>query len=115
MSSKPILLDRYTKVVLTLIALFAGIIALRPLVRPAPIHAQSDSSFLYVEPGVTTLRRPDGTAQVEGKMMIDLRTGDIFGFPTLIGGPYPVDPAHSEPPVSRPMYLGRFDLSQMKH
>jgi hypothetical protein len=26
-----------------------------------------------------------------------------------------VDPAHSEPPVSRPMYLGRFDLSQMKH
>ena len=41
MSSNPILLDRYTKFVLTLIALFAGIIALRPLLRPAPIHAQS--------------------------------------------------------------------------
>jgi len=30
-----------------------------------------------VEPGYTTLREPDGSAQMYGKMVIDMRTGDI--------------------------------------
>ena len=107
--------DCYTKILLTVIAIFLGVVVVHPLVRPAPIHAQSDYSFLYVEPGVTTLRKPDGTRQVDGKMMIDMRNGDIWGFPTIAGGPYPIDIAHSQPPVSMPMYLGRFDFSQMKH
>jgi hypothetical protein len=90
-----------------------GIIALRPWIQPAPIQAQSDYSYLYVEPRVTALRKPDGTEQVQGKVMIDMRNGDIWGFPTMSGAPYPVDAAHTEPPVSYPMYLGRFEFSKM--
>ncbi len=105
--------DRFTKLVLTVIALLLGVIAFRPVIRPASIQAQSDYSHLYVEPGTTTVRRPDGTQQVEGKMVIDLRNGDIWGFPTMYGTPYPVDIAHSQPPVSAPIYLGRFDFSKM--
>ena len=44
--------------------------------------------------------------------MIDMRTGDIWGFPTLVEGPYPVDATKTEPPKSRPMYLGKFILSE---
>lgn len=105
--------DGYIKLILTVIALLLGIVAFRPLVRPAAIQAQSDYSYLYVEPGTTTVRRPDGTRQVDGKMVIDMRTGDVWGFPTTLGSPYPVDPAHSEPPVSTPIYLGRFDFSKI--
>lgn len=118
MSIKPALhfgTGLYTRILLTLIAVFLGIVALRPIVRPAPVEAQADSPRVYVEPGTTTLRNPDGTQQVEGKVMIDLRTGEIWGFPTLSPYGYPVDVAHSAPPVSAPMYLGRFDFSKMRH
>ncbi len=107
--------EAYTKVMLTVIAVFLGIIALRPAVKPAPVQAQSDYSYLYVEPGTTSLRKPDGTRQVEGKIVVDMRNGDVWGFPTLsgMGLPYPVDPAHRLPPVSEPMYLGQFDFSNL--
>ena len=103
----------YTQAVLTIIALFLGIIAFRPAANPVAVHAQSDSPSIYVEPRTTLLRKPDGTSQMQGKVFIDLRTGDTWGFPTLSDVPYPVDAAKSEPPVSEPMYLGRFDLSKM--
>src|SRR6516225_9299575 len=54
--------------------------------------------LVLVEPGYTTLRKPDGSAQMYGKMVIDMRTGDIWGFPTLAQGPYPVDMASAVPP-----------------
>ena len=98
---------------MTVIAVLLAILALRPATDPAPVLAQSGGSSLYVEPGVTMLRKPDGTAQSQGKVIIDLRTGDIYGFPTLSGAPYPLDSTKPEPPVSEPMYLGRFDLSKM--
>jgi hypothetical protein len=50
---------------------------------------------------------------MEGKVFIDMRNGDIWGFPTLSSTPYPVDLVNSTPPVSAPMYLGRFDFSRM--
>jgi hypothetical protein len=46
-------------------------------------------------------------------MVVDLRNGDVWGFPTLLGSPYPVDPTRSQPPTSTPIYLGRFDFSKM--
>jgi hypothetical protein len=104
--------DLYQRIVLTAIAFLLAILALRPAANPIPVMAQSGS--YYVEPGVTTLRKPDGTQQVQGKVIIDLRTGDIYGFPTLSGAPYPVDTTKPEAPVSQPMYLGRFDLSKMR-
>jgi len=103
----------YTNVVLTLIALFLGAIALRPVTHPTPVLAQSDFSFLYVEPRTTLLRKPDGSQQVEGKVVIDMRNGDIWGFPTLSSTPYPVDTFNQVPPVVPPMYLGKFDFSKM--
>jgi hypothetical protein len=48
---------------------------------------------------------------VYGKVVIDMRNGDIWGFPTLVQGPYPIDTASSKPPTSRPMYLGKFLFS----
>lgn len=105
-------LDRFVKTLLVITVLFLGLIALRPLVQPAPVSAQTnDSSRFYVEPGTTMLRKPDGTAQVYGKVFIDMQTGDVWGFPTNTTDPYPSNPANSTPPKSHPMYLGKFVLS----
>ena len=105
--------DLYTKCVLTLIAVLLGVIAFLPIARPRAVSAESNYSYLYVEPRITTLRKPDGTQQVEGKVVIDMRNGDVWGFPTLSSAPYPVDLVHTQPPVSTPMYLGQFDFSKM--
>jgi hypothetical protein len=105
-------LDWFVKLLLAMIVLFLAALVFRPVVQPAPVLAQTaDSRSFYVEPGYTMLRKPDGSGQMYGKMMIDMRTGDIWGFPTLVEGPYPVDVAKSEPPKSHPMYLGKFVLS----
>jgi hypothetical protein len=110
------LANLYTKVTLTAIAVFLGVLALHPLAAPQPVSAQSggDSPDLYIEPGTTVIRKPDGSAQMQGKVVIDLRTGDVWGFPTIDRVPYPVDWTKSTPPVSPPMYLGKFDFSKMR-
>ena len=72
----------------------------------------SSDTSTGVEPGYTMIRKPDGTAQVYGKVVIDMRNGDIWGFPTLAQGPYPVDTAKTTPPKSYPMYLGKFMFSE---
>jgi hypothetical protein len=116
MHSNPIdrpYLDAYSKCVLTVIALLLAAIAFRPILRPSVASAQVDERRIYIEPRTTTLRKPDGTAQMEGKVVVDLRTGNIWGFPTLTSAPYPVDTSRTEPPVSSPMYLGKFDFSKM--
>ena len=98
--------DFTTKLLLTLIAAFLGAIAL----RPNDAHAQSSpTADLYFEPGFHWLRKPDGMARIQGKVAIDRRTGAIWGFPTGVDGPYPVNFSEPEPPVARPMYLGKFD------
>jgi hypothetical protein len=106
--------DLYSKVVLTAIALLLAAIAFRPITHPQTASAASNySNYLYVEPGTTSIRKPDGSSQVEGKVIIDMRTGDIWGFPTLAPVPYPFDSVNSKPPVSSPVYLGKFDLAKM--
>jgi hypothetical protein len=106
-------LDWFVKMLLLLIALFLGTFVFRPVVQPPPVQAQArDGASFYVEPGYTMLRKPDGSGQMYGKMMIDMRTGDIWGFPTLVEGPYPMDSAKPEPPKSHPIYLGKFVLSE---
>ena len=72
--------DWTVKTLLVVATLFLGMIALRQLVQPLPVLAQSDSSRFYVEPG-TTMRKPDGTSQLYGKVFIDMQTGDVWGFP----------------------------------
>src|SRR3954471_17896158 len=104
----------YTKCVLTSIAILLLILVLQPAIRPTVASAQSDYSYLYIEPRTTIIRRPDGGAQMQGKVVIDLRNGEIWGFPTLTSAPYPVDTTKPVPPVSEPMYLGKFDFSKME-
>ena len=104
----------YTQIVLTIIAVFLGVLAIRPAVHPVTVQAQSESSWLYVEPQTTTIRKPDGTGQMPGRMVVNLRTGEIWGFPTLSDLPYPVNVGSTQPPVSEPMYLGKFDLTKVK-
>jgi hypothetical protein len=103
----------YTKCVLTVIAVLLAVVAFRPLANPVVASADSNYGYLYVEPRTTTLRNPDGTQQLEGKVVIDMRNGNIWGFPTLSSAPYPVDPTRPQAPVSSPMYLGKFDFSKI--
>ena len=105
----------YTKCVLTVIAILLLILVLPPAVHPPVASAQSDYSYLYVEPRTTILRKPDGSAQMQGKVVIDMRNGNVWGFPTLSSAPYPVDTTKPQPPVSSPMYLGKFDFSKIEN
>ena len=106
-------LGTYPKCVLTIIAVLLAVIAIRPFASPPITAAASDSQSLYVEPGTTALRSPDGMQQVQGKVIIDLRNGDVWGFPTPPSVPYPVDVTRNDPPTSTPMYLGKFDFSKL--
>ena len=110
-----------TNVLLLVIAVALIAIAVRPLRQPYPAQAQAQtapiqttaSDPLYIEPGTVMLRSTDGNTQVFGKMIVDLNTGGIWGFPTLTGSPYPVDITSTKPPVSHPMFLGTFALGDI--
>jgi hypothetical protein len=102
--------DVCTNFLLFVIAIALVAIALRPYVDPAPALAQSTSRSFYIEPGVQMLRYPDGTGQVYGKVVVDLRNGKVWGFPTGTTDPYPSNPIDSKPPTSRPFPLGKFAL-----
>lgn len=107
--------DNFTRVLLVLIAALLAIIAARPIVQPPSVQAQASDVYpFYVEPGYTTIRKPDGSSQVLGKVFIDMRTGDIWGFPTLSQSPYPIDATQPKPPKTYPMYLGKFMLEDAK-
>jgi hypothetical protein len=109
-------LDRFAKAIFVIIAILLGLLVFHSIVRPVPVRAQVEEGYpFYVEPGYTMLRKPDGTAQMYGKVVIDMRSGDIWGFPTLTQGPYPVDTAKTTPPKSYPMYLGKFMFSEAQH
>jgi hypothetical protein len=106
--------DPVTRIALLIIAASLAVLAFRPLFTPAPVlanPAEPQPYALYVEPGTTTVKAPDGSSQYQGKVMIDMSNGNIWGFPTLSSTPYPIDSTKSTPPVSHPIYLGKFDLA----
>jgi hypothetical protein len=107
--------NNLTKLLLTLVALLLSANLIRPFLDSAPSHAQSQDQVytIYVEPGVTTLRAPDGSRQVLGKVVVDLHNGNVWGFPTTTDQAYPVDVTRQDPPTSTPFRLGRFDFSKM--
>ncbi len=76
-------MDWLVKTLLGVIAVLLGVNALRPLVSPPAVRAQGGEAYsFYIEPGVTMLRAPDGSRQVYGKVVVDLRNGKVWGFPT---------------------------------
>jgi hypothetical protein len=106
--------DRCTKSVLVVIAFFLGMVALHPYIAPPAIQASSGDGYpVYVEPGVSMLLAPDGSQQVLGKVVVDLRNGNVWGFPTLTQNPYPTAGANTKPQVSHPFLLGKFALSDI--
>jgi hypothetical protein len=60
------------------------------------------------------LRAPDASRQVMGKVIIDMRNGNVWGFPTLGHEPYPAAGPNSTPPTSHPFLLGKFALTEME-
>jgi hypothetical protein len=103
----------YTKAVLTVIALLLTVLVL----RPAAVHADGDSPTLFVEPGTTPIRNLNGGIPGDGKIVINMSTGEVWGFPTHgTGAPYPIDTLNLNErlPVSRPVYLGKFDFSAIR-
>ena len=106
--------DRYTKVVLTAIALSLMAIACRPLMQPSTVVAGVSSSDLYIEPGVQSLHAPDGSRVLLGRVVVDLRSGTVWGFPTGTNSTYPVSVnGSSQIPVSKPFLLGKFDFDAL--
>lgn len=113
--TRPAGVDLYTKVVLTAIAVTLGVLAVRPISQPPKVEAQSMAPAIYIEPGTTIIRKPDGNSLGEGKLVINLRTGEIWGFPTsTVGSLYPVDGTSKKPPVVQGVYLGRFEFSDLQ-
>jgi hypothetical protein len=106
--------DFVSKLLLTIIAIALSAIAIRPYVAPHPAHAQSSTAYpVFIEPGVQMLKTSDGSKQLYGRMVVDLRTGKIWGFPTMTTDPYPFNALNSKPQTSHPFELGRFAFEDM--
>ena len=104
-----------TNVLLLLIAVCLLAIAVRPYLRPEPAQAQTGATYpLYIEPGTQMLRAPDGSKQVLGRVMIDMRNRNVWGFPTTSTDTYPTNAMNSKPPVSHPFALGRFAFEDIE-
>jgi hypothetical protein len=101
--------ENLTLVLLLIIAVALVAIGVRPIFAPQAAEAQSTAAYpFYIEPGSELLRAPDGSKQVYGKVVVDMRTGKIWGFPTLAPQSYPSNNMQNKPPTSRPFELGRF-------
>lgn len=103
-----------TNLLLAAIAVLLFAIVIRPLRSPEAVQAQAPAVDFYFEPGTYLVRAPDNSQQVYGKVVVDLRSGRIWGFPTLTPAPYPSDPLYSKAQVSHPFLLGRFALEETR-
>lgn len=105
-----------THALLLAIATALVVIAIRPWLAPRTAEAQVSSAYpLYFEPGTQMLRAPDGSKQVLGRVVVDMRTGDVWGFPTGTADTYPTNPQDTKPAVSHPFRLGRFAFEDTQH
>ena len=106
--------DFAVKLLLFMIAASLSAIAAHLYNAPPAVQAQSGASGpLYIEPGTFMLRSPDVTRSVWGKVVVDLRTGNVWGFPTLQQDPYPAPAIDSNTPVSHPFLIGKLALGDM--
>jgi hypothetical protein len=54
------------------------------------------------------LRTPDGSQQVDGRVIVDMRTGKVWGCPAFSSEAYSVNGTDSKPQISHPFVLGKF-------
>ncbi|HZD31302.1 MAG TPA: hypothetical protein VE779_06550 [Candidatus Angelobacter sp.] len=106
-------LDWSVKLLLLAAVVLLGVIAFRPIAQPPSVLAQSGSPYPYfIEQGSVSLRKPDGNT-TWGKVVVDMRTGDVWGFPMKAQNtPYPVYGPGDISKVSHPMYLGRMAFEE---
>ena len=104
--------ENLTVLSLLMIAVALAAIALQPLLTPRTAAAQSTLYPFYIEPGSELLRAPDGSTQVYGKVVVDMRNGKIWGFPTNAPQSYPSNNLQNKPPTSHPFELGRFAFDE---
>ena len=101
--------DWLIKSLLLSILVLLAVIAFRPVAQPPSVLAQSGGSPYpyWIEQGTVSLKKPDGNISW-GKVVVDMRTGDVWGFPMKAQNtPYPVYGPSDNSKVSHPMYLGR--------
>jgi hypothetical protein len=102
-----------TNILLLCIAVSLAAIALKPLAEPQPAQAQVSAAYpYYFEPGTQMLRAPDGSKSVLGRVVVDMRTGRVWGFPTGGSDTYPFNATDTKPITSHPFFLGRFALEE---
>ena len=106
-------LDWLVKSLLVVIAVLLAIVVFRPVAQPPSVLAQDGSPYpFHIEQGMVSLRKPDGNT-TWGKIAVDMRNGDVWGFPMQAQNtPYPVYGPSDSPKVSHPLYLGRMAFSE---
>jgi hypothetical protein len=108
--------NTFTNLLLLIIAIALIAIAIRPYVAPYQVNAQSSLPYpFYFEPGTQMLRAPDGSKQLYGRVVVDMRNGKVWGFPTNTPDTYPVNPVDNKPQISHPIYLGKFAFEDIDH
>jgi hypothetical protein len=103
-----------TNILLAAIALLLLALVLHPVGSPTPVLAQTSDIDDFFEPGTFLVRAPDNSQQVYAKVVVDLRNGRVWAFPTLTPTPYPSDPIYNKPQTSHPFQVGRFALEDTK-
>lgn len=104
--------DVYTKTILTLIAILLAVCVVRlPLTT---VRAEDHEYDLRFDPEVRQIDVPGGSASLSGRIAIDIRTGYVYGFPTN-GVAYPRNLQNNALAVSKPIVLGRFEISNLRH
>ncbi len=106
--------SRFQTFLLLTIVISLTAIAVRPYVAPLPAQAQASDAYpFFIEPSTYFLNTPDGSQHVLGKVVIDLRNGNVWGFPTLSPAPYPTSGMQTTPQTSHPFLLGKFAFSDI--
>jgi len=104
-----------TNLLLAANALLLLALVLRPVYSPTPVQAQISGNDVFIEPGTYLLRSPDNRRQAYGKVVVDLRNGNVWGFPTYDRRfPYPTNPVRTTSVTAQPFQLGRFALEGIR-
>ena len=104
--------DLYSKIVLSVIAVFLGMLAVRPFTASQTVQAESRIPYTVLQFDQRLSQIESSRGSMMGRIAIDLRTGNIYGFPTDALG-YPRNPVKSDLAVSDPILLGRFNLDKL--